>query len=112
MDFGRETNAQLRRTAGLQFEVGHVSIELIELSYDGLMLIGCEVGLDLLPFSLDLQLAPQLLVGDMVLFDLFVEGKQVLDLDVGQGLDESLVTSIVDPDILMYLSLAFFVHLR
>ena len=38
------------------------------------MLIGCEVGLDLLPFSLDLQLAPQLLVGDMVLFDLFVEG--------------------------------------
>lgn len=53
-----------------------------------------------------------MLVGDMVLFNLFIEGQEVLDLDVGQGLDEPLVTNIVDPDILMYLSLTLFIHFR
>lgn len=53
-----------------------------------------------------------MLVGNMVLFYLFIEGQEVLDLDVGQGLNESLITSIVDTDILMYLSLTFFIHFR
>lgn len=61
---------------------------------------------------MDLQLSLQMLVGYMVFFYLFIEGQEVLDLNVGQGLDESLITSIVDPDILMYLSLTFFIHFR
>lgn len=47
----------------------------------------------------------------MILFYFFIEGQEVLDLDVGQSLDESLIASIVDPYVLLYLSLAFLIYL-
>lgn len=61
---------------------------------------------------MDLQVTLHMLVGDMILLYLFIEGEQVLDLDISQGLDEPLVAGIVYTYVFMYLCLAFFINFR
>lgn len=69
-------------------------------------------GEDLAQFLLSpaaLQTILEVVVGGMVLLYLFVEGEDVLDLHVGEGLDEPVVAAVIGADVFVDLGLALLV---
>lgn len=88
-----------------------VSVQLVDPIDDISVFVGSE---DLSEFVLSpaaLEAFLEVLVGGMILLYLFVEGEDVLDLNVGEGVDETLVAVVIGADVFVDLGLALLIGL-